>query len=568
MMGHLWTIARLPVLRDLVRYDRQRLPADVLAGLALAALVIPQALGYSKIAGAPVVSGLYAALLPMAIFAVFGSSRHLVVGADSATAAILAATLAGLAVPGTGDYLAFCSLVALMAACLLLLARFARLGFLSDFLSRTVLVGFLTGVGIQVALLQLDAMLGLPRQGSSPAAHLLGTLRHLAATDGLSLALSLGVAAVILGCRRCSRWLPGPLLAVVASIILSRVLHFAELGVATLGPIPAGLPFFGWPPVSIDLEHLKRLFGPAFSIFVVILAQSAATARAFASRHDEPFDENRDLLGLGLANAAAGLTGSFVVNGSPTASELVEQAGSRSQLSMLVCSGTVVLVLLFLTGPLADLPLAALATLVFMISIHLIDLQGMRRIYRERPWEFWVALITAGTVITVGVEQGILLALFLSLAIHTRHGYRPKNMLIVLDDTGHWRMVPLTSRRQTAAGLLYYRFTHGLYYANAEVLTREVSWLAAGAQPALVWFAIDAAAIDDIDFTAAAALRGLCERLRARNIRLVFSDLLPEVRDQLERSGLIELLGRDAFFDSGVELLKAYRQQMATGGKA
>ncbi|MFZ2088686.1 MAG: SulP family inorganic anion transporter, partial [Desulfobaccales bacterium] len=539
-----------------------RIPADIMAGITLAALNIPQALGYTKIAGTPVITGLYAILLPMSIFAVFGSSRHLVVGADSATAAILAAGLAGLSASGSPEYMGLCGLLAIMAAAFLLIARLVGLSFLADFLSRTVLVGFLTGVGVQVSLMEIGGMLGVPKGGHGPVGHLVHDLQHLAQTNFFALAVSLAVLVVILGSQKISKKIPGALIAVFGAIAASWALDLPSYGVATLGAIPQGLPRFGLPQVDWSPDLLRNLLGTAFSIFVVILAQSAATSRAFAARYNEPFDENMDLLGLSLANVGAGLSGSFVVNGSPTASEMVESAGGRSQVAMMASSVVVLLVLLFLTAPLAYMPEAVLSTVVFLICVHLIDVQGLRRIYRERPWEFWVALITAATVVLVGVEEGILLALFLSLAIHTRHGYRPKNSLIVLDPGGGWKSQTLDSQAQTLPGLLMYRFTHGMYYANAGVLAEEVTRLVKEAHPPLSWFCIGATAVDDVDFTAAATLRTLHGILRDKKVKLVFVGVTPGVYAQLKLSGLVDLVGPDAFYTSGSELISAFRRNL------
>jgi SulP family sulfate permease len=469
---------RFPVLQGILPIDRSRVPSDILAGITLAALNIPQAMGYTKIAGTPVITGLYAILIPMALFALFGSSRHLVVGADSATAAILAAGLMGLAASGSSEYMALCGLLALMAAGFLILARLIGLGFLADFLSHTVLVGFLTGVGIQVSLGQIGGMLGLPWGGHSPIGHLIYDLQHLHQTNFYTLATAAAVLVMILGSRQISRKIPGALLAVAGAIVVSRAVDLGFHGVATLGAVPSGLPRFGLPQVHFSAGLLMNLCPTAFSIFVVILAQSAATSRAYAARYHERFNENLDLVGLSLANIGAGLSGAFVVNGSPTASEMVNSAGGRSQLAQITSSLVVLSVLIFLTGPLAYLPEAVLCAVVFLICVDLIDVKGMYRIYRERPWEFWVAVITAATVVLVGVEQGILVAMFLSLVSHTRHGYQPKNDLIVPAQPEGWKTEPVQTMAQMLPGLLIYRFSHGMYYANAQVLSEQVTRLA------------------------------------------------------------------------------------------
>jgi SulP family sulfate permease len=248
-----------------------------------------------------------------------------------------------------------------------------------------------------------------------------------------------------------------------------------------------------------------------------------------------------------------------VVNGSPTASEMVDSAGGRCQLAQITSSVIVRLVLFFLTGPLAYMPVAVLSAVVFLICVDLIDVKGMRRIYRERPWEFWVALITAATVVLVGVKQGILLAMFLSLLSHTRHGYRPKNAVIVAARSGGWKAQPVHTQAQLLPGLLVYRFSHGMYYANAELLSEQVTRLAQEAKPPLAWFCIDAAAVDDIDFSAAETLRFLSASLKEQGIRLIFSEVSEEVYAQLERSGITDLVGQDAFYATGGAMINAYQ---------
>jgi sulfate permease, SulP family len=551
---------RFPILQGILPLTRSQVPADIVAGITLAALNIPQAMGYTEIAGTPVITGLYAILIPMSLFALFGSSRRLVVGADSATAAIIAGGLMGLAATGSPQYMALCGLLALMAAGFLLLARLIRLGFLADFLSRTVLVGFLTGVGVQVSLMEIGGMLGLARGRHSPIGHLIYDLKHLHETNFYTLATALAVLVIILGSRKISKKIPGALMAVVGAIVVSWAIDLKSLGVATLGTVPSGLPKFGLPQVDMGNGVLMNLVPTAFSIFVVILAQSAATSRAYATRYNERLDENIDLVGLSLANIGAGLSGAFVVNGSPTASEMVHSAGGRTQLAQITSSLIVLLVLLFLTSPLAYMPAAVLSAVVFLICVDLIDVKGMRRIYRERPWEFWVALITSATVVLVGVKQGILLAMFLSLLSHTRHGYLPKNAVIVPAKTEGWTALPVRTQAQMLPGLLVYRFSHGMYYANATLLSEQVTRLVREARPPLTWFCIDAAAVDDIDFTAAETLRTLYALLKEHNVRLIFSAVSDEVYGQLESSQIIDLVGRDAFYANDGAMIRAYKE--------
>ncbi len=557
---------RLPILQGLLPIDWAKLPADAVAGSTLAAVAIPEVMGYSQIAGMPVITGLYTLVIPMALFALFGSSRHLVIGADSATAAILAAGLAGMATSTSPQYVALAGYMALMAAALLFLARLVRLGFLADFLSRTVLVGFLTGVGIQVALGQLSGMLGIPRAGAEPAHQLVTLIQQLSHTNLPTLAVSLVVLSIIQGLKRINEKVPAALIAVTFAIAVSYFADLKARGISVLGPVPGGLPQLGFPDGTLNWGLVQRLLPVAFSMVVVILAQSAATSRAYAARYGESFSEDMDLVGLGVANLGAGLSGTFVVNGSPTKTQIADSAGGRSQFAQITAFVLVVLVLLFLTRPLSYMPSAVLSSVVFLIGLELVDLKGMRAILTERPAEFWVAVITALTVIFIGVQQGIILAILLSLAIHTRHGYKPRNLVLTIEG-GELREKPVTAPVEAEPGLLIYRFAHSMYYANAGLLSQELSKLRRAGPPRVRWICIDMSAVDDVDFSAAVALRSAFEDLRAHEVRLSFAEVSAHVRAELDVSRITGLVGKEGYFPHLADVVKAYQTQVEVAGR-
>ena len=374
----------------------------------------------------PVVTGLYTLLLPMAVFAIFGSSRHLVVGADSATAAILGAAL------------------------------------------------------------------------------------------------------------------------------------------AVLGPVSRGLPHVGLP--ALGWHDAAALIGTAVSLFVVILAQSAATSRVYAGKYEEVFSEDTDLVGLGAANVAAALSGSFVVNGSPTQTQVADSAGGRSQLAQLTTSAVVLIALLLLTGPLASLPIAALAAIVFLIAAGLIDVAGMRRILACRRLEFAIALLTTAAVVMLGVEDGILLAVAASVIDHVRHTYHPFNSVLVKSSAGHWQPAPVRPGARTEEGLVIYRFGTSLYYANASRLIDDVMALVAQGGP-LRWMVLDCVAIGDVDYTASVVVTRVIEHFRKRNIRLAVSAVLAPVREQLDRYGISAALGPGAYYDTPGEALEAFHAAEGVTGE-
>src|SRR5580658_9772744 len=382
-----------PVLFQGMRpFDRTSALSDSVAGIELAAMNIPQALGYTSIAGTPAVTGFYTLLLPLLAFAAFGSSRYLVVAADSATAAILAGGVSPLAPVASARYMALAGLVALLTAGFLLLARLLKLGFIADFLSQTVLLGFLTGVGFQVGIAVLGQMLGLEVHSRRTVIQLAQVLRGLPHTHVPSLLLSAIVVAGVLILARLAPKIPGSLIAVAGAIAASAMWDFAGQGIAVLGPVAGGLPHLGLPDVS--WREIELLIPVAGSCFVMIVAQSAATARVYAARNHQPLDENADLAGLCAANTVASLSGAFVVNGSPTQTAMVESSGGRSQVAHVAAAAVVALVLLFLTQPLQYLPRCVLGAIVFIVAIRLVDLRGLLGIRRESPGEFVLAVTT------------------------------------------------------------------------------------------------------------------------------------------------------------------------------
>ena len=544
-----------PVLQGMLPIERSRVPAEVLAGVTLAALGIPAVLGYAKIAGMPLVTGLYTMLLPMAAFAVLGSSRHLVVAADSATAVILAAALTGLAAAGSERYVRLAGLAALLTGGMLLAARLARLSFLANFLSRTVLVGFLTGVGIQVAAGQLPDMLGITAAGGQTLAKLANTVRVLPHVHWADVAVSIAIIAVVVVARWINRRIPGLLIAMIIAIFVSWAADLASHGVAVVGPVPRGLPSLGLP--ALGWHDAAALLGVAVAMFVVILAQSAATSRAYAAKYEEPFSEATDLAGLAAANAAAAFSGTFVVNGSPTKTQITDSAGGRSQLSQLTAAAVVLIVLVLLTGPLAYLPDAALAAVVFLIAVELVDVKGMRRILALRKHEFAVALLTTAAVLVLGVEYGIVLAIIASMVDHLRHSYSPLNSVLVKSPEGHWQPVPAGPGARTEEGLVVYRFGTSLYYANASRLVEDIAALVGHGSP-LRWMVIDCAAIGDVDYTASAVLAKVAEHVHQHHVHLVLSCVLGPVRQQLDHYGISKALGQDAYFDTPGEALEAF----------
>ena len=548
---------RFNILGGLLPFKPREAVKDVLAGVTLASMNIPQVLGYTRIAGTPIVTGLYTVLLPLVAFALFGSSRHLVVAADSATAAIFSSALSRMAPLASDKYMALVSMLTLLTAGLLLLARIFKLGFLADFLSRTVLVGFLTGVGIQVGIAMLGGMLGVNVISHRTLDQLWELLRGVPSFDAQSTGLSIFVVASILLGRRFAPRFPVSLVVVVGTIAASAWLHLAEHGFAVIGPVPGGLPSLKWPDVS--WRETLDLLPVAGSCFVMIIAQSAATSRVYATMHKERVDENADILGLAAANAGAAISGAFVVNGSPTQTAMADEAGARSQVAQLAFAAVVLVVLLFLTGPLQYLPHCVLASIVFTIAVGMVNVQGLSDIRRESPGEYLLALFTAAAVPAIGVEQGILLAIALSLVQHVRHSYQPHSMVLAPDATGRWEPAPATPGSQTEPGLIVYRFGADLFYANADRFADEVRSLVDKAPASVRWFVLDAGTVTDLDYSAARTVRDLLGELTAKNVGVAFARVSVYLRADLDRHGISAKVGEARIFATLHEALAAVR---------
>jgi MFS superfamily sulfate permease-like transporter len=511
-------------------------------------------MGYTKIVGTPVVTGLYTILLPIVVFAWLGSSRHLVVGADSATAAMLFAGLSGLAAPFSPQWLTLTSVAALLVAIVLAAAALLRLGFLADFLSRTVLVGFLGGVGVSLVIRQLPEMLGLEVHDGGFVPRLIATLTQSPHAHLPTVLVAVGVIAVIVVADRFRR-VPGPLVAVALAIAATWAFRLDRLGVAIVGAVPAGPPAFGLPTAS--RHELVTLLPTVASMFLVIIAQSAATARSFAQKYREPLDENRDLFALAASNLVAAVSGTFVVNGSPTKTAIVDAAGARSQLAQVTTAVVTLVVLLVATSLLAWMPVAGLAALVFVIGLKLIDLDSLRQIYQFRKVTFAVAIGTLGAVVLLGIERGMFVAITLSVLDHLRQEYEPRDIVLITSDT-HLRHVRANAGVESEPGLVIYRLEAPLFFANADYFAARVQDLVAHAPHPVRWFVFDLVSTADVDFTGGLAFVAKIEQLQQKGVIVALVESV-DVSEDLERIGAMRCVTPDHVFESVQRALAAYR---------
>jgi sulfate permease, SulP family len=415
---------------------------------------------------------------------------------------------------------------------------------------------------VQVGVAMLGDMLGVTVTSQRTLIQLGQVAQGLPSLNPLIAGFSLVVVASILLGRRFVPKLPVSLVVVVGAVAASAWLGLASHGFPVIGPVPGGLPPLELPQVTF--REAAAVLPVAASCFVMIIAQSAATSRAFANRHQERVDENADILGLAAANAAAAVTGAFVVNGSPTQTAMADGAGARSQIAQLTFAGVVLVVLLFLTEPLQYLPRCVLASIVFTIAVGMIDVKGLRAILQESRGEFILAASTAAAVVAIGVEQGILLAIGFSLVRHVRHSYRAHSMVLVPDEArGRWRPIPTAPGLQTAAGLIVYRYGADLFFANADHFADEVRELVEKAPAPVKWFVVDAEAITDIDLSAADTVRHLIEELSGKGVSLRFGRVSAYLLSDMERHHIAALIGEGRVSATLHEALEAIAREGA-----
>jgi MFS superfamily sulfate permease-like transporter len=381
-------------------------------------------------------------------------------------------------------------------------------------------------------------------------------VRQLPQANFPTLCLSVAVVALVLLSYRFLPRFPGALLAVVGTVAASSAFHFSGYGIQVVGPVAGGPPHLSVPPMSWKL--IRELVPVAGSCFVMIVAQSSVTARAYAAKHHQILNENRDLLGLSAANAAAGLSGTFVVNGSPTQTAMVETSGGSNQMAHLSTALVVLLVLLFFTGPLQFLPVCVLGAIVFTIAVRLVDFRGLSDLHRKSPHEWILALVTAGSVVLFGVEDGILIALVLSLLQHVRHSYQPSVAVKTQTKDGIWQGGAVEPGRMAAPGLLVYWFGSDLFYANVDRFAIQARRLAIESPVPLSWLVVDAGAITGVDYTAAGTLKELVKDLAKHGVVLVLAHTGEGLKADIDRLGLTEVIGTDRQFETLRECLAAY----------
>jgi high affinity sulfate transporter 1 len=544
----------LPGLRLLRTYRRAWLARDAAAGLALATLLVPTGMAYAEAAGLPPEAGLYATLLPLIAYAVFGPSRVLILGPDSSLAPLIAAAVLPLAGGDAARSLALAGALAVLTGLLCVAAGVLRFGFLAELLSKPVRYGYLNGIALTVIVGQLPTLCGfsVDATGLVPEARAFVDGLRDGRTNGAALALGAGCLAVILGCRRWAPRAPGALLAVAGATAVVAVLDLAaRAGVPVVGELPRGLPGFRLPAVSAG--DVGPLVAGAAGIALVSFADTSVLSRALARRgRDKGRDEvdpSQELVALGAADAAAGLFGGFPVSASASRTPAALAAGAQSQVTGLVGAAAIALLLVFLPGLFRDLPAAALGAVVIGAALGLAEVAGVRRLYRLRRREFALSLACFLGVALFGVLPGVFLAVGLALADVVRRAWRPYDAVLGrVDGLKGYHDVARHPEARRVPGLVLFRWDAPLFFANAEVFQDRVRRAVAESPTPARWVVVAAEPVTDVDTTAADALAELNAELAGAGVTLAFAEMKGPVKDELKRYGLFADVGEHRFF--------------------
>ena len=550
-----WRLA--PGLRSLRQYQRAWLRPDVVAGIAVAAYLIPQVMAYAVVAGLPPVVGLWSVSVALVVYVVVGSSRQMSVGPESTTALLTAVVVAPLAAGDPGRYAALAAALALVVGVLCLVARVARLGFLADLLSKPVLVGYMAGIAVLMIVSQLEKVTRVPVTGDGVVAEVASFVGNLDRLHPATAILAAGVLALLLVVAHRFPRAPAPLIGILAAAVVAAVFSLGAKGLDLVGVIPGRLPHIGLPDVA--LSDLAHLLGPALGVMIVGYVDNVLTARAFAGRNGYRIDANQELLGLGTVNLATGVTQGFPVSSSGSRTAVGDAVGSRTQLHSLVAVATVVVALGFLRPVLASFPTAALGAIVIYAALRLIDVTEFRRFASFRRSEFLLALATTVSVLVLGVLIGVLVAVGLSIADLLRRVARPHDGVLGfvagtagmhdVDDYPGARLVP---------GLVVYRYDSPLFFANAENFRiRALAAVDAAAAP-VEWFVLNAESNVEVDLTGLDAVENVRAELARRGTVFAMARVKQDLLVALRAAGLVDRIGADRLYPTLPTAVEAY----------
>jgi high affinity sulfate transporter 1 len=554
-------LARIaPGLPSLLRYERANFRHDLLAGLSVAAVAVPVGVAYAQLAGFNPAVGLYASVLPLVAYALFGTSRQLIVGPDAATCALVAAAVAPLAGGNADLYLSLSVTVTFLAGLLCIGGSFLKLGALADFLSRPILVGFMNGVALSIALGQLGKLFGLPIESGGMLSRLLEFASKLPLTHWPTLCVGLATFMVLAVSSRLIPRLPPALVALVAAALSVVFFHLEASGVKTVGPVPAGLPPLRLPTFPLDL--LPQLATEAAGIALIAFTSMVLASRSFAAKRGYDVDPDREFAALGAANIASALSQGFAVSGADSRTAMADASGGRTQMTGLVAAAAVAAVLLFFAGSLQYVPIAALGAVLVMAAVSLMDLESLRRIYRLDWHAFALSIIATLAVVSVGAINGILFAVVLSLLRFVQLVSRPPTEVLgEVQGLPGFHGIELHAEATKTPGLVLFRFNGPIVFFNAAHFKRQALAAAQAEGSDLRWFVLDMLPVTMIDATGILTLSELEETLRARGATVVLAGRVTQWANWARRHGVEPEKSRFVVFPTLRQAVKAYRAQ-------
>jgi high affinity sulfate transporter 1 len=540
----------VPILTWLPKYDRSFLRFDVIAGATVWGLLVPESIAYAGLAGLPPEAGLYTLLATLAAYAIFGTSRHLVAGATSAAAVLIASGVAEIDPQGAAEYAAAGAAIVLFCGGLFLLAGILRLGFVAQFLSLPVMAGFVFGLAIFVTVKQLPKLFGIEGATGDTIRQFFHLLTHLDETNGATLAVGAGALALLFGLERFAPKVPGGLIALLLGIVISGALELSQHGVAIVGDVPSGLPSLGIP--DIQGGDAATLIVAAVGMLLVIFSESLGAAETFAAKHGYEIDPDQELIALGVANVGSGFMGGLAGGGSLSQSAVNEGAGARSEISPLVATVLVVVTVLFLTPLFENLPEAVLAALIIFAVSHLWKIREFKRYFQVSRVEFWLGLATMAGVIVFDVLPGLLIGVVAMLLLFIARASTPHVVTLgrIPGVAGGYGNVRRHPDYEPVPDLLVLRLEAPLFYANASGVRDRIKKLVGSADPLPRAVILDAGVNDSLDITSAAMLEGLVGEVRSAGIDFALAEVRHSATDMARRSRLVELLGKDRIFDT------------------
>ena len=550
----------MPGIALLRSYQRAWLPKDLIAGLVLSALLVPQGMAYAELAGLPAITGLYTTVLCLVAYALFGPSRYLVLGPDSSLSPMIAAAILPLAAGSESQAIALAGMLAILVGVLCFTAGLARLGFVADLLSRPVRVGYMAGLAVTIVVGQLPKLFGFSVDASGLIGELAAFWQNLSATNLWALAIGLVDLALILLLKLRRSRIPGVLAAVIVSILAVSLLDLTARGVSVVGTLPQGFPMPSVP--AIDWSALPILVATAFGISLVAIGDTISTSVGFAARRGYKVNSNQELIGIGSANLLASMFQGFPVSTSGSRTAVAEQSGAKSQLTGLVAAAAVLMMLVFVPGLMRNLSQSALAAIVIMAAISLFDIEQLRKLFAMRKTEFALAVICAAGVAFLGVLEGIVLALVLSIMQFFERSWRPYSTVLGNPEgVPGYHDITRYPDAELIPGLLMIRWDAPLFFANSNLFREMIHRRVAEASVKPIWVLIAAYPINDVDTTAAEMLTDLDKDLNADNIHLVFAGLKDPVRDRIIRYGLLETIKQRHFFPTLEAAVQSFKDR-------